>query len=98
MTPTLCIMAFSRRECSKSWLAQDGRWDGWNTRLSNATYLQVLPTGSGCPPFFLQVGGTREKQVIEHPFPFLFLFSMQPTACQGPAALPGSWLQLGWKA
>lgn len=27
----LCIVASSRRESAKSWLAPNGRWDGWDT-------------------------------------------------------------------
>lgn len=56
-------------------------WSGHTSPSpSSATYLQVLPTGSGCPPFFLQVGGMREKQVTKCPFPFLSPSPMQP--CQ----------------
>lgn len=56
MAPTLCNSGLFQEGMFKE-LAASGWEMGWlehtSPSLSSATYLQVLPTGSGCPPFFL---------------------------------------------
>lgn len=65
-----------------------------HSHSSEATYLQVLPTGSGCPPPFLQVEKQEKSRLSGAHSPFHCPSPCNATVHQGSAR----WLQPGWTA
>lgn len=92
---------FQEEESAESWLAWDGRWDGQDTPYP----APAVPRTFRCCRravaallFFCKWEEQQKSRLSDAHSPFCSPSPCNPVVRQGPAVLPGSWLQLEWIA